>query len=427
MIPLSDEDIRARFSNARPGRVLIAIEHAALPVTAMRVLVSAQEEKPLPLLEEFTLRSVQAGLGNLTAIAPILGLERESLADAAASLVVSGNLAYSEDTGNIDLTSRGRLTAAEMVGIAPVELEIPACFDRAIWRVAEYVERDLISRHDAIERGMLLLPALRTQHVERRDLRLVDLEHLVGTGRARSRRMQLLSVIRTRATKHRYLPIRLLVYADEVSARPELLALVEGEESFSHNDRLDEAGGATAFNMSLRRDAPAGRRAVGSQKVSPPAEFTTAIGALDHPLHLADALLKAERRIVLSTGSVRRSIVGKQFTTLLEQRLRDDVLVHVALDTSDPAFVDRPAWDELTALAKRFANLRVVEERNAPRALVYDDTTICSSFDWLGYRGGRERTYFAGEGELTRDSEFSEHISESIMEYSSSDHEGECS
>lgn len=410
MMPLSDADICARFGNSRPGRRLVAIEHGAVPVTAMRVLVSAQEEKPLPLLEEFVLRSVDAGLRDVKSIAPILGLDPDNLSEAVVSQVMAGHLAYDDVTGGLGLTARGVNTAKEMISIAPVELEIPVCFDRAIWRAVEYNEGDLISRNDALTRGMLLLPALRSQHVQRDDLRLEDLEQLVGTGRHRARKLQILSIVRAGATKHRYLPVRLLIFAGGAADQAEILTLVEGEESFSHAQRVAELGGSSAFRVRLRRDQPTGA-ALPRPRVG---DLTTIIGAIDHPAHLTDALLSASRRLTISTSSLRRSIVGPQFRNLLEQRLRDGVRVRIVFDSLMPERVDRPPYDDLQSIARRFRNFSTHELPGAPGVLVYDDTVVISTFDWLGYRGGEPRVYFSGDGELTRSAHYADTVEQHI-------------
>ncbi|GAA2933676.1 hypothetical protein GCM10010458_16250 [Microbacterium luteolum] len=405
---LTDQDVAERFREARPGRDLVAIEEAAIPVTVLRVLVSAQEEKPLPLLEEFVLRALFNGIREIGEVASFLGLGADQLDDALIAQVQAGNITYRGDGEVATLTSRGKLAAIDLMSISAIEQEIPACFDRSIWRVTEYRESDLIAKKAAREQGLLVMPAARTQHIEREDLRLMDLEHLVSPGKGRARRLQLLSILRSRVTKHRYLPVKLALFSDGVRTEPEILVIVNGEESFSHQRELESLGGAVALGMKV--ELPSAVPFVSSSNFEPQdvadrgddAASITQIGVFEHPLRLRAALSSAQRRILIISPWIRRAVVNSQFLTDLERRLKGGVDVQIGYGIGlDGAGTDQAAVDKLNVLARTYLNFNFVRLPNThAKILIYDDLYITSSFNWLSFRGDPKRTYRMEEGTL---------------------------
>lgn len=405
---LTDQDVAERFRGARPGRELVAIEEAAIPVTVLRVLVSAQEEKPLPLLEEFVLRALYNGISEVREIAAFLGLATDQLDDALVAQVQAGNISYRSEREVAGLTSQGKLAAIDLMSISAVEQEIPATFDRSIWRIAEYRENDLITKKVASDQGLIVIPAMRTQHIEREDLRLMDLEHLVRAGKGRARRLQLLAILRSRVTKHRYLPVKLALFSDGVNSEPEVLVIVDGEESFSHQHELEVVGGATALGMKIEipdaTDSPPSSTskqldaALASEEL---ANFTQ-IGVYEHPLRLRAALTSAQRRILIISPWIRRAVVNAQFVADLERRLKAgvDVQIGYGIGPNDEGS-DGAAVAKLRELAQRHPNLRFVRLPNThAKILIYDDVYITSSFNWLSFRGDPNRTYRMEEGTL---------------------------
>lgn len=405
---LTDQDVAERFRGARPGRELVAIEEAAIPVTVLRVLVSAQEEKPLPLLEEFVLRALYNGINEVGEIAAFLGLAPDQLDDALVAQVQAGNISYRGEHELAGLTSQGKIAAIDLMSISAIEQEIPAAFDRSIWRIAEYRENDLLTKKVARDQGLLIMPALRTQHIEREDLRLMDLEHLVRAGKGRARRLQLLAILRSRVTKHRYLPVKLALFSDGTSPEPEVLVIVDGEESFSHQRELEVLGGAAALGMSVEipevTDTPTSSISnqsdfpVGGEEV---ASFTQ-IGVYEHPLRMRAALTSAQRRILIISPGIRRAVVNSQFLSDLERRLKGgvDVQIGYGIGPNDEGS-DEAAVAKLRKLARTYPNLRFVRLPNThAKILIYDDVYITSSFNWLSFKGDPSRTYRMEEGTL---------------------------
>src|SRR3712207_5334580 len=133
-----DDLLFARFADARPGRTLLTIENAALPVTLVTTDVLAQERKPLPLLNEFTLRFAQADLRTVADIAAVTGLDEALVGSAVADEVSSGNLVYRAANQRITLTPHGQRVFQDLEAVQPVQKQLSVAFDRMTWRLADY-------------------------------------------------------------------------------------------------------------------------------------------------------------------------------------------------------------------------------------------------------------------------------------------------
>src|SRR6478735_2665799 len=115
----SGDMIRRRFGDHRPGLQLISVVDAAVPVTMIRVDVLAQERKPLPLLDEFILRFVHAGVRQIDEIAALLGLQREQVVATVADQISLNNLTRSS-SGQLGLTTLGLEAARTLAATQPV-------------------------------------------------------------------------------------------------------------------------------------------------------------------------------------------------------------------------------------------------------------------------------------------------------------------
>jgi hypothetical protein len=426
---LTDSEIRERFGTMRPGRELIAVEDAAIPVSVLSTQVLAQEEKGLPLLDEFVLRSSQEGLSKTDEVAALLGIDPGMLENVVAGQYAIGNLDYRPSTGIFALTPRGEVAARELTLIAPVEQELPVVFDRMIWRVGDYREYDLITKKEAENNGMILLPAKNTKRILKGDIRPRDIEALIDSGRGASRKLQILEVMRVRPSKHLYLPVKLLIFSDGVVSVPELMLLVDGEDSPIHESLLESVGGPMTLGMQVRpaESVSISTAAASDPRAASPSQFgpaltgldkdalspangsvadqVTQIPVFDHPIHLKNALRSARKRILLISPWVKNAVVNTNFVSDLERRLRAGVVVHIGhgYGESDEGS-DDAAVRKLRNLQSRYPDkFKLVRLPNThAKILVYDDTYITTSFNWLSFKGDQERTYRMEEGTLVR-------------------------
>ncbi|MCA1306879.1 hypothetical protein LC082_08210 [Microbacterium esteraromaticum] len=402
MTYLTDHDLFLRFREARPGRKLIAIEDVALPVTVLRVLVAAQEDKDLPLLEEFLLRGVHAGLSSVDQVAGLLGLETSQLESAMVNQLAVGNLEYHPSTGKVGLTAQGTQAAMTLRAVTPVELELPASFDRTLWRATEYRDRDLITKSQARERAMRIVPASRHEHVESSHVRLPDLEHLVRVEKRGHRHLQLLAILRASVVKHRYLPAKLLLFTDEVQAIPEIAWVVDGDESPIHAREFEKLASSLTSRMRVMHDEMprwedaeallgAGARTSNFEHLAPMAQQ-----------ELARATLTGtDRRVSVLTSRLGAAVLDHATTAQLESNLRRGASVHIGYFDVEEAESDHDVVRRLEQLARRYASFRIAKLRQRPPHLLVSDTKVLhSKMELLSFKSHPTETYLSSNGRL---------------------------
>ena len=420
---LTDQEIAERFRNSRSGLELLAVENAAIPVSVLYILVLAQRDKGLGLVPEFVLRGVATGLNTSLEIANLLGVDRALVDGAVAEQVAAGNLAYEPAAQTFSLTRRGLTSASELTALVPVEEEVPITFDRSNWRVAEYNSADLIERRLAESEDRLLIPALKSTRVVASDVKTSDIESHLLQGRTAKGQLQILEILRVRPSRHRYLPIKLLIFGESTGRQLDIVPVVDGEVSPLHERHIAALGGAAGLNL---HGAPAARTTPlvistnGTSAEEPAVETShqpsaivsspsieslevTQIGVFDHALHLERALGSASRRLLIISPWIRRSVVNKAFVDSLEKRLRAGVQVHLGYGIGkDDDESHAEALERLHSLARKYsASFTFARLPNShAKILIYDDCYITTSFNWLSFKGDRNRTYRMEEGTM---------------------------
>src|SRR4051812_30182480 len=103
-------DVARRYANARSGASLIAYREVALPLFRVDCELLVLQRKPVPPIQEFVLRAIQAGLRDPGDIAGLLGVDHPIVLGAAAELLRSEALALAPDDEGVDRSNRLQLT-----------------------------------------------------------------------------------------------------------------------------------------------------------------------------------------------------------------------------------------------------------------------------------------------------------------------------
>ena len=186
----------------------------------------------------------------MTSIAELCGLERGLVEGSVADQISLGNLTYSAATERLKLTTVGLNTARDLEAVQPVQKQIPVAFDRITWRIADYAPAALMTKKEAEERGMIILKAVRSARITRADLPPSELNKLLRRGHASSE-IEILDVRQAKASRHRYLPVQLLVYADREAGDIELSLVVDSESSPAHDEALSRMGAIHELGISI--------------------------------------------------------------------------------------------------------------------------------------------------------------------------------
>lgn len=442
----NDEGLAEEFERSRPGMQLIWIEDAALPFSWVKLDVLAQERKPFPLLEEFTLRAVESGLSSEGDIGLLLGLGAEIVSATVADLMQRDYIARkiaSDGKWRIALTPLGIGAAKELSAVSPTRTQIGFAFDRLKWRVTAFRRGDLISHTEASERGMRILPG-HPSDLSEADFAPQALNRLLSNDEESEDRIEILVVQKMTPKARLLLPVKLLIFSDKEASETQVGIMIDGELSREHELEVERLGGAETLGIRVGPPllAPLGelsKEAI-SQRVpleelarlrasaAEPSEQTSQLGGgsatnsgsghdvlsgLDiralsvheHRTMLLDAISSARQRLLIVTPWVKRAIVNEDFLNVLERRLHEKVKVTIVYgEGSDDRGSDESALESLRKLQRRFSKrFDLVRVENAhPRTLVWDDSWVLTNFTWLSFKGDLARTYRMEEGTLIR-------------------------
>lgn len=450
-----------RYSELHSGFQLVAAAEAAIPVSWLTLDLVALERKPLPVVEEFVLRLCQQGVDTIPDIAAVLGVDEDVVHAAVAGQLSAETLDYRlgrqpdrRSVRTISLTAAGVTAVTELETTTPQRVEQPYAFDRLRWVPTEHTKSDLITHAEAQADGMVLLPSSRTRAVTTQDVTPRALNTLITDTeenpdptpprRARSStQLEVLAVEAITRQPRRHMPVVLLVFSALDFDEVRLSVVVDDLASDPHGHALLEAGGAeklgvtvvepvgepelpahlleqrapydTVRGLQKRADNTPPGTAVPPRDAAPDDSATAraelaaltvrAVPTFEHRELLAHALHDTRRRFLLITPHLRDAVVNQDLIAQMESLLRRRGLVaHIAYGLGHPdREQDTEAVNRLLKLDERFSNFTLVRLRNAvPHCLIFDDTWINSSFDWLSFRGGPERAYRREEGTLIR-------------------------
>lgn len=420
--------LQRRFGDSRPGLQLIAAEDAAIPVTVLRADVLAQEKKELPITEEFTLRFVSLGVNSPEEIAAYLGLEAGHVVDATAAQLSENHVRRRDSDGSLALTPQGVEVARNLAATQPVLRQLPVSFDRLTWSLADYPERSLLSKKEADDLGMVILPATKNARIGLDDVTPSGFNALFKRDR-----LQVLRIHKVSISKHRYLPVKLLVYGDPSRQEVELAVCIDDDLATDHGLALARIDAIQSLGITLAEAEPRpildeelesqrteGADAETSEVAGAPgaeaAEVAVAsdpeasgltslvrsVSVFEHADLLVLALQSAQSRILIVSPWVRSAVVTTDFIAKVEQRLRAGVQVTIAHGYGDDdSGSDEFALRRLTNLASRYDTFDLARLKNThAKILIFDGHWVSTSFNWLSFRGDPERTYRMEEGTL---------------------------
>ncbi len=419
----ASEALYRQFSNKRPGLRLVSVEPAALPVTFVSTTVLAQEKKPLPLLDEFVVRSIAKGFASTPEIAALLGVDEKLVASTFADLAAAGALQYQQSTKMGRLTPTGIELSRDLAAVTPVERTFKVHLDRTTWKVADYPRTDLVKKALAVDEGRMLLPAKSTKQIAADDISPRELNRILGSDDRRSSSMEVLRVLRAKASEYWYLRCWILVYATgHGSASPEISVVIDGASSADHDIAIEEAGGSRIFDLQIEPSESEHLPPLPDDLLEALTVFTetsieqataqdvegVVVRSLDmyeHRLVLQEALSTSRKRLLLVSPWIKSAVVNTRFLASLEGAARRGVEVDIVhgFGPSDDGS-DQLALRQLKNLHDRFpSKIRVHRHPNThAKVLIFDDVWIATSFNWLSFRGDADRTYRMEEGVLVR-------------------------
>lgn len=127
------------------------------------------------------------------------------------------------------------------------------------------------------------------------------------------------------------------------------------------------------------------------------------ISTYEHRMLLEDALDRTQKRLLLISPWVRANVVDQDFATSLERLAKAGVAIHIGygIGAEDRQGHHKSALDKLQKLALRYRNVTFKElNYTHAKVLIWDDSLVVTSFNWLSFKGDRGREYRQEEGTL---------------------------
>ncbi|MDQ3933192.1 MAG: hypothetical protein M3340_01020 [Actinomycetota bacterium] len=255
---LSGVDAARRYANAHTGHELVSYREVALPLFRVECEMLVLEQKDLPPIAEFVLRTVDKGLDHLEAVAGFLGLAEELVTDAAADLLRRGDLML---VGGADgpehrlaLTEKGRQTAEQAAAVQAVEMPVPVFVDGLTREVVSVNARAIgaFPARRAGDRGLTEIAAYPRKRPGNEDIPFEMIRDAIAK-EARGRRAQreVIGVVGLRGTKRYARPGVALAYRSLEDGELLISLIVDGQPSEPH-----DAAFARAADRSARRLVP---------------------------------------------------------------------------------------------------------------------------------------------------------------------------
>lgn len=171
MTDIPIEEIVQRLSR-RPGYRLVTYREVGLPFWDVPIQCRLQKRKPLGVLDEFTLRCVEAGLNVSDDVARFLNLPPEVTDAVMGRLVVKGHIiavpvvnrlpeTINEDAPRFHyvISGSGKIACAELAEITPEEKTLRLAFDGLTRKYARIEESLWWRPRDLREHDILEIPA----------------------------------------------------------------------------------------------------------------------------------------------------------------------------------------------------------------------------------------------------------------------------
>ncbi|MDB9516335.1 phospholipase D-like domain-containing protein [Roseofilum reptotaenium CS-1145] len=262
-ISISSEDLR-RYDN-RPGFDLVSCQEVGLPVYKITVDVLTQIRKPIPPIEEFVLRSIDAGLSSEEEIAGFLGLELSTTREAMVNLRLSEDIdLIAPDASPIQiwkLTKKGERTLGEAKIIVPEERTFDINFDGLLRTPRWYgqSEKMLLKPRNLRDEGVVEIEPSPKRPPELSDLSIKDIDKIIreilGNSKSRNPKNQNeLDVLALKAIERRqrfFQPSTALIYKAKDSDEIQVAFIVDDILSSEHEATFARSNGAKKIRSQI--------------------------------------------------------------------------------------------------------------------------------------------------------------------------------
>lgn len=439
------EELAERYADSKPGFRLLAVEEAAIPVFSVTASVLLQQRKPIAPINEYVLRCIDQGIREPQQISDFLGLGPESLDKSITKLWQSDLIEVSNTNGvmSLRLTSAGNASLNELAELVPVAQDIWFTFNRLNWRAVPVSTNKLLDQKSIDSGDYIKVKPLKKDRPEVVDFPTKELNQAVkGSMGIEMSDVDILVVKGVEQIETKYQFCYLLVYESTNRGDHVVEVVIEGRINEEMGTTIDNLGGTAFLRMKFETPAIEVKSEIEfinsaiskinmpivsledvtslRRKLAEPIESSLSIESEDlhkdpqktisqglgelairfidtveHRPFLDQAIAEAKERLLITSPWVRNQVVRDDLMRSLYSAANRGVKIHIGYGISPNADdCDARAVEQLKKFASNNKNV-VVSCLGSTHAkiLIWDDNSISGSFNWLSFRGDKDRTY----------------------------------
>jgi len=451
-----------------------------LPVYKITVLALTQLHKPIPPIEEYVLKAINASLSSEVDIAGFLGLEPSIIRDAMINLRMSEDIDLIAPDGSLmqvwKLTKKGEGTLRDAKIIVPEERTFDINFDGLLQHPRWYgrLEFRLLKPKDLRNQEIIEIEPSPKKPPELSDLKLKDVDAIIrqieGASKAKVKQDRDLLALKAIERRQRFFqPALILIYKAKDSDDIQVAFAIDGVPSNEHEAAFARANGVKKLKIleTIKESAPrklaeevlgyefvaqAPLQAVDKlqeEVASAQAQIDTArtgveqaetedekanleqiiieqqrqieqlkiqlnsfpirfLEVYEHRPLLEQALQDSKERLMIISPWIRASSVDKRFLQQFENLLKQKVQVFIGYglgknDDDKKYQSDIQAEKNIQKLANQYKeNFKLKRLGDTHAKILISDTkfAVTTSFNWLSFKGDRDRTFRDERGTL---------------------------
>jgi hypothetical protein len=264
---LTSEELR-RYNN-RAGFDLVDCKAVGLPVYKLTFQALTQLRKPIPPIEEYVLKSIDAGLASEEDIGAFLGIEELIIKDAMINLRMSENIdLIAPDDSRIQvwkLTKKGVITLRDAKVIVPEERTFDINFDGLLRYPCWYgrFESYLLKPKDLRIKEIIEIEAFPNKPPELSDIKIKDVDAIIrqieGANKAKFKEERDLLALKALESRQRlFQPALALIYKAKDSDDVQVAFVIDDVISNEHEAAFARSNGVKKLRIveTLKESSP---------------------------------------------------------------------------------------------------------------------------------------------------------------------------
>ncbi|WP_226697100.1 phospholipase D-like domain-containing protein [Qipengyuania flava] len=423
---MTPEEIAQEYDD-RAGFSLVDYMEVGLPVFRLVSIVLTLQPKAYSPIEEFVLRSVEAGLADPADIAGFLGIADTVVEGAASSLYQGDELNVLQD-GSLALTPKSKEILSHERLIVPRDQSLVFFYDGLTKRPIGFDEYRTVPPKYLRDRGQREIRAFPAKRPKPDDIDPHALRQAFSNrSRGSEPSVQLLQVKSIERAFMNFIPATALIYRAANNNSVQVGFAIDGRLSVEHEAAFAACGGPKRLGIEEAILKPKSERDVSGLKLpigprSAPQKSADLhrgkaidgfisrasqdsstqisnddvqlVSVYEHPPLLADALETSKDRLIIISPWITEAVVDREFIRKLRSLLANGVNVFIGYGLGNDERPNR-AINELRSIARSNEQLTFTHlgDTHAKILIKDGDWLVTSSFNWLSFKGDPRRTF----------------------------------